>query len=41
VLTAMGLTADRANAALRLALGRWTTEAEVDRAADLIAARAT
>lgn len=41
VLTAMGLTADRANAALRLTLGRWTTEAEVDRAADLIAARAT
>ncbi len=39
VLTAMGLTADRAAAAVRLTLGRWTTEAEVEQAARLIADR--
>jgi len=37
VLTAMGVPADRALAALRLSLGRWTTSEHVDRAADLIA----
>ncbi|MFL6072730.1 MAG: cysteine desulfurase family protein [Mycobacteriales bacterium] len=37
VLTAMGLPPDRALAAVRLSLGRWTTEADVDRAADLLA----
>ncbi|MGR6913099.1 cysteine desulfurase family protein [[Actinomadura] parvosata] len=37
VLTAMGMTGDRARAALRLTLGRWTTEAEVRQAAKLIA----
>jgi cysteine desulfurase len=36
VLTAMGIDADRALGALRLSLGRWTTAAEIDRAADLI-----
>lgn len=40
VLTAMGLDAARALAALRLSLGRWTTEADVDRAVGLIAAAA-
>jgi cysteine desulfurase len=40
VLTAMGMPADRALAALRLSLGRWSTADEVDRAADLIAAAA-
>lgn len=40
VLTAMGLTAARAAAALRLTLGRWSTEAETEQAARLIAARA-
>ncbi|MBO0875203.1 MAG: cysteine desulfurase [Pseudonocardia sp.] len=37
VLTAMGVSPDDALAALRLSLGRWTTEADVDRAAGLIA----
>nr|WP_262496153.1 aminotransferase class V-fold PLP-dependent enzyme [Nonomuraea sp. SYSU D8015] len=37
VLTAMGLPAHRARAALRLSLGRWSTAAEVRRAARLIA----
>lgn len=41
VLTAMGLAADRADAAVRLTLGRWTTGAEVEEAARLIAARAS
>jgi cysteine desulfurase len=41
VLTAMGLSADRAAAAVRLTLGRWTTGAEVEQAARLIAARAS
>lgn len=37
VLTAMGLPRERAVAALRLSLGRWSTADEMDRAADLIA----
>lgn len=37
VLTAMGVPADQALGALRLSLGRWTTTAEVDEAAHLIA----
>jgi cysteine desulfurase len=37
VLLAMGLSPERANAALRLSLGRWTTEDELRRAAQLIA----
>jgi len=36
VLAAMGLPAERSLAALRLSLGRWTTAADVDRAADLL-----
>ncbi|MBB5808936.1 cysteine sulfinate desulfinase/cysteine desulfurase-like protein [Saccharothrix ecbatanensis] len=36
VLTAMGLDTDRALSALRLALGRWNTSADIDHAADLI-----
>jgi cysteine desulfurase len=32
VLTAMGLDADRADGALRLSLGRWTSEADIDMA---------
>lgn len=36
VLTAMGIPGPRAMSAVRLSVGRWTTEAEVDRAADLI-----
>jgi cysteine desulfurase len=36
VLTAMGVPTDRALAALRLSLGRWTTSEHIDRAADLI-----
>ena len=40
VLTAMGLDAARALAALRLSLGRWTTEADIDRAVGLIVAAA-
>ena len=38
VLTAMGLAARRANSALRLTLGRWTSEADVDTAATSISA---
>ncbi|MCS0602730.1 cysteine desulfurase [Streptomyces sp. LP11] len=38
VLRAMGLDKVRALAAVRLSLGRWTTEAEVDRAAGLLVA---
>jgi cysteine desulfurase len=41
VLLAMGLPAERAAAALRLSLGRWTTEAELRHAATLIAHYAT
>jgi cysteine desulfurase len=37
VLKAMGYTPERVQSSLRLSLGRWTTEAEVDRAADVIA----
>ena len=40
VLTAMGLDADRALAAIRLSVGRWTTEAEIDSAADQLAGAA-
>ncbi|MEV0592370.1 cysteine desulfurase family protein [Nonomuraea cavernae] len=40
VLLAMGLGAERAGGALRLSLGRWSTEAEVRRAAALIAREA-
>jgi cysteine desulfurase len=41
VLLAMGLPTARANAALRLSLGRWTTSADVQRAAQLISRQAT
>ncbi|GGO74866.1 cysteine desulfurase family protein [Nonomuraea cavernae] len=41
VLLAMGLSAERADGALRLSLGRWSTEAEARRAAELIAHAAT
>ncbi|MET9344527.1 hypothetical protein [Nonomuraea sp. NPDC003804] len=37
VLLAMGLPPERALAALRLSLGRWSTEQEVRHAATLIA----
>ncbi|GAC1396987.1 MAG: cysteine desulfurase family protein [Ktedonobacteraceae bacterium] len=37
VLTAMGLTRERALGALRLTLGRWSTEAEVEHASVLLA----
>lgn len=40
VLTAMGMSAERATAALRLSLGRWTTESEIEQVARLISARA-
>lgn len=40
VLLAMGHPADRALAALRLTLGRWTTRDDVERAADLLATTA-
>jgi cysteine desulfurase len=36
----MGLDRDRALGAVRLSLGRWTTTADVDRAADLFATAA-
>jgi cysteine desulfurase len=38
VLTAMGIPAEVARGSLRLSLGRTTTDAEIDRAAELIAA---
>ncbi|MEV8437363.1 cysteine desulfurase family protein [Actinosynnema sp. NPDC051121] len=38
VLIAMGLTTGRATSALRLSLGRWTGERDVERAADRVAA---
>ena len=38
VLRALGLSDDRANASIRLGLGRFTTAAEVDFAVDAIAA---
>lgn len=40
VLTAMGLPADRARAAIRLTLGRWTTDHDITRAATALAAAA-
>jgi cysteine desulfurase len=40
VLTAMGIDRDRALSAVRLSLGRWTTGAEIDRAAELLIAAA-
>jgi cysteine desulfurase len=40
VLRALGLSDERANASVRLGLGRFTTEADVDFAADAIAAAA-
>jgi cysteine desulfurase len=40
VLTAMGLDRDRALGAIRLSLGRWTTTADIDRAAALLIAAA-
>ncbi|GLY65194.1 cysteine desulfurase family protein [Amycolatopsis taiwanensis] len=40
VLAAMGFDADRSLSALRLSLGRWSTRAELDRAAELIVAAA-
>ena len=40
VLLEMGVPREWALGALRLSVGRWTTEAEVDRAADLIVERA-
>jgi cysteine desulfurase len=40
VLTAMGLDEDRALAAIRLSVGRWTTQADVDVAASQLAAAA-
>jgi cysteine desulfurase len=40
VLTAMGLDTDRGRSALRLSLGRWSTQDDVDRAAELITASA-
>jgi cysteine desulfurase len=41
VLTAMGLPTDRALAALRLSLGRWTTPDQIDHAVERIARAAT
>jgi cysteine desulfurase len=41
VLTAMGLDHQRALAAIRLSVGRWTTEADIDSAASQLAAAAT
>jgi len=37
VLMAMGLSRERALGALRLTLGRWSTEEEIERAAFLLA----
>lgn len=39
VLRAMGVPEDVAQGAIRLSIGRFTTEAEIDRAADLLVAR--
>jgi len=39
VLAAMGLSPERNLGAVRLSIGQWTTRAEVDRAADLLAER--
>jgi cysteine desulfurase len=38
VLLAMGLGPDRARSAIRLTLGRWTTESEIEQAAAILAA---
>jgi cysteine desulfurase len=40
VLTAMGLSSDRARAAIRLSLGRWTTDHDITRAATALVAAA-
>lgn len=40
VLTAMGVSDERCRGAVRLSVGRWTTEAEVDEAAELLATAA-
>ncbi|MDQ1295932.1 MAG: cysteine desulfurase [Actinomycetota bacterium] len=40
VLTAMGLPPDRALAALRLSSGRWTTQSDIDEAAEALCAAA-
>ncbi|WP_129669433.1 cysteine desulfurase family protein [Phytoactinopolyspora endophytica] len=40
VLSAMGMSAERSLAALRLSLGRWTTPGDIDLAADLLVAAA-
>ena len=37
VLMAMGMTCERALGALRLTLGRWSTQEEIERAATLLA----
>jgi len=39
VLTAMGLAEERSRSAIRFSLGRWTTNDEVEQAADLLAGR--
>jgi cysteine desulfurase len=39
VLSAMGISADRARSALRLSIGRWTSEGEIEEAARLLARR--
>ncbi len=41
VLTAMGLSTRRSIGALRLSLGRWTTPADIDTAAQALAKAAT
>jgi cysteine desulfurase len=41
VLHAMGLDRERSLAALRLSLGRWSTEQDIDHAADLLATAAS
>ena len=41
LLSAMGVPVVEALGAVRLTVGRWTTEAEVDRAAELLVAAAT
>lgn len=40
VLSAMGIPPSRALGAIRLSIGRWTTEAEIDRAVELLLAAA-
>jgi cysteine desulfurase len=36
----MGISADRARSALRLSIGRWTSEGEIEEAARLLAGAA-